>query len=234
MKGIHAMLKRYFILSLLISVFGSVSQTIQAAPITYNFTGTVTSANGIWAGQGTDVAGFYILDDTLLATSSSSNEHALYKPEAPFKNAGLTWEISVTVGSVTRTTATNANPDHLKHHALDIYDAADRDSWVYSTFYINTADDLATLRAYDENPTPPDGVAPGTGNLTSTPKLSPGDLSLYDAVTGTYNAHATGGVNEGTVRFTLTSIAPVPIPAAVWLFSSGLLGLMGIARRKKA
>jgi hypothetical protein len=27
---------------------------------------------------------------------------------------------------------------------------------------------------------------------------------------------------------------PVPIPAAVWLFGSGLLGLVGIARRKKA
>jgi hypothetical protein len=26
----------------------------------------------------------------------------------------------------------------------------------------------------------------------------------------------------------------VPIPAAVWLFASGLLGMIGIARRKKA
>ena len=28
--------------------------------------------------------------------------------------------------------------------------------------------------------------------------------------------------------------APVPVPAAVWLFGSGLLGLVGIARRKRA
>jgi len=28
--------------------------------------------------------------------------------------------------------------------------------------------------------------------------------------------------------------AAVPIPAAVWLFGSGILGLVGIARRKKA
>lgn len=27
--------------------------------------------------------------------------------------------------------------------------------------------------------------------------------------------------------------APVPIPAAVWLFGSGLLGLIGMARRKE-
>jgi len=26
----------------------------------------------------------------------------------------------------------------------------------------------------------------------------------------------------------------VPVPAAVWLFGSGLLGLVGVARRKKA
>jgi hypothetical protein len=29
-----------------------------------------------------------------------------------------------------------------------------------------------------------------------------------------------------------TELAPVPLPAAVWLFGSGLLGLIGIARRK--
>jgi len=29
-------------------------------------------------------------------------------------------------------------------------------------------------------------------------------------------------------------VRPVPVPAAVWLFGSGLLGLVGIARRKKA
>lgn len=34
--------------------------------------------------------------------------------------------------------------------------------------------------------------------------------------------------------FRISDISPVPIPAAVWLFSSGLLGLVGVARRKKA
>ena len=32
----------------------------------------------------------------------------------------------------------------------------------------------------------------------------------------------------------INSVAPVPVPAAVWLFGSGLLGLIGVARRKQA
>lgn len=38
-----------------------------------------------------------------------------------------------------------------------------------------------------------------------------------------------------SANFDLTpSPAPIPLPAAVWLFGSGLLGLVGIARRRKA
>lgn len=36
----------------------------------------------------------------------------------------------------------------------------------------------------------------------------------------------------GTVQ--LAPTAPIPVPAAVWLLGSGLLGLVGVARRKKA
>ena len=51
------------------------------------------------------------------------------------------------------------------------------------------------------------------------------------------------GLDEVTIGVTGTFVDPdfdnltyqvVPIPAAVWLFGSGLLGLIGISRRKKA
>ena len=32
----------------------------------------------------------------------------------------------------------------------------------------------------------------------------------------------------------VTKVQPVPVPAAVWLFGSGILGLIGVARRKKS
>ena len=47
------------------------------------------------------------------------------------------------------------------------------------------------------------------------------------------------GANSYTVNFSDGSVLEVdvkviPVPAAVWLFGSGLLGLVGITRRKKA
>lgn len=57
----------------------------------------------------------------------------------------------------------------------------------------------------------------------------------FDA--GSLKGGFTTGVLDGIITDTgvtakLGAIAPVPVPAAVWLFGSGLLGLAGIARRK--
>ena len=47
---------------------------------------------------------------------------------------------------------------------------------------------------------------------------------------GSFNVGAEGNTNiAGT-----WSVTTVPVPAAAWLFGSGLLGLIGIARRKKS
>ena len=56
----------------------------------------------------------------------------------------------------------------------------------------------------------------------------------WDAVTNN------GGVGLGPLNVSeydlklVGTVSSVPVPAAVWLFGSGLVGLIGIARRKKA
>ncbi|TCK17584.1 putative secreted protein [Thiogranum longum] len=61
----------------------------------------------------------------------------------------------------------------------------------------------------------------GSSSLTSV-------LLNVDAIDDSFNF-----VNATWTGITLTPTA-VPVPAAVWLFGSGLLGLVGVARRKAA
>ena len=59
---------------------------------------------------------------------------------------------------------------------------------------------------------------------------SSGTFLGYGRIDSDYYAEWT--FSNNTV--TRTALSSVPIPAAVWLFGSGLLGLVGVARRKKA
>lgn len=61
-----------------------------------------------------------------------------------------------------------------------------------------------------------------TINYTAT--VPPGDPSNFGGTK--YELHMTGTIS-GTLP------VAVPVPAAVWLFGSGLIGLVGVARRKK-
>ncbi len=45
------------------------------------------------------------------------------------------------------------------------------------------------------------------------------------------NMGGSGAIDN--ITFTATEMPQVPVPAAVWLFGSGLIGLLGFARRKK-
>ena len=55
----------------------------------------------------------------------------------------------------------------------------------------------------------------------------------FDATEGTWWLSAQTAQNI-TFSWSATSATVVPVPAAAWLFGSGLLGLVGIARKKSA
>ena len=88
----------------------------------------------------------------------------------------------------------------------------------------------------------------GSFNISFSTPFSDGNTTPFDLSgtlfpnTYTLSANANIGANafgaeavSGAADFSLDfNVAAVPIPAAAWLFGSGLLGLVGIARRKKA
>lgn len=60
----------------------------------------------------------------------------------------------------------------------------------------------------------------------------------FDVTTLTFTSSVDGTIAQGCTfvagDLCETTLNAVPVPAAVWLFGSGLLGLVGVARRKKA
>ena len=100
-----------------------------------------------------------------------------------------------------------------------------------------TLDALTT--GFDHNWTPgQDGVIgqSGTGSalVAAGAGAWTGNLVNFGNVGAAWGAFDSNPLSE---KFDITVngvAAAVPVPAAVWLFGSGLLGLVGVARRKKA
>lgn len=64
--------------------------------------------------------------------------------------------------------------------------------------------------------------------LDTTDPISKVSLTYF----ATGQTTRTGGRTSATVWFDNVTVSAVPVPAAAWLFGSGLVGLVGVARRK--
>ncbi len=78
--------------------------------------------------------------------------------------------------------------------------------------------DVSTLTIVDQSA--------GTLNLLGLGVLKGHDFDATD-VSWSFSSSSTTSYS-----MTVSSVSPVPVPAAAWLFGSGLLGLVGVARRK--
>jgi hypothetical protein len=68
--------------------------------------------------------------------------------------------------------------------------------------------------------------------VMSIARLPNGLDSNYNATDFGSACITPGRANIGGTGDCSHSVSPVPVPAAIWLFGSGLVGLIGISRRK--
>jgi hypothetical protein len=90
----------------------------------------------------------------------------------------------------------------------------------------NSGNVLETINIADGDPNTGDGIA----TFWSFDRATTDIASIRFAGSRTL----AGGFGLGFDNFNARSASVVPIPAAIWLFGSGLLGLVGMARRKQS
>ncbi len=101
-----------------------------------------------------------------------------------------------------------------------IYDGSSYGSSLKTTIYLNGYS--RTVTAVDQNSF--FGIVDTSNNLGNIAYSR--EQSVYD-----FAPESSGGLVD---NITYGSVSAVPVPAAVWLFASGLIGIAGLARRKQS
>ena len=150
----------------------------------------------------------------------------------------LLWDTGDTIFQFNGGTHDALNPQTLEVTGIDvgIVGAGWADNYMLGTLEIGTSDTYVQLvDDYDNS----DTCLSGYCEIWSGEALYVADLILEAGTTldlAGYNLYVLKDFfdNGGTVlNGTVTVASAVPLPAAVYLFGSGFIGLVGVARRKR-
>lgn len=195
-----------------------VSSPLYASIIIYDFTGTVTDAGNI---AGVNAA----LNDTITGSFAYDTSKADSNPS------------DVTKGDYIDFLVTPAPMIMLPSGSITF------DS--YTSVFVNVDTDI-TIAAGAPDPTVPGNnlghditfSLKSTSTALATDALPTSiDLNDFDSITGAFSSFSLANGPAGDPIFysiDALTLRAIPVPAAVWLFGSGLLGLVGVVRRKAA
>ena len=148
-------------------------------------------------------------------------------------NGGI-WNIDFVLGDYTSATALGTNAD-VFGAAIDAALQATVAEWISEPASTSSENSYSVLNAFI-----PGGPGVPPFNIPTTDQVSV-YKGIYACIVGLPGCTPQWfGFNESITPasqryWVVATIAPpVPIPAAAWLFGSGLLGLVGMARHKKA
>jgi len=197
-----------------------------AALVTHAFDGVFHSAGSLF-NVGDTFSGKYTFDNTVSAVPHPDSTLDTQTKVISDSLLGTGWELTV---------FSTAIPDFTVSGTISGYIAIG-DNTTFGDRYI------ATLSS--SNPLPgglnlnffqidlQDPISSGADMLSSGAIDTLPNILLAGSPTGRFFiTNETNGCTQCSIS--VTSLTSVPIPAAVWLFGSGLLGMIVIARRKKA
>ncbi|MBT8440572.1 MAG: VPLPA-CTERM sorting domain-containing protein [Gammaproteobacteria bacterium] len=186
----------------------AMAATADASLVTVNFTANVTSAQNSFAGAGPTVSGSFTFDTVQGTDFNGTSNLGVYQ------FSGSPYGFSVTVNNFGTLSGTNT--------------------------LVQIGDDGAALPGFDTVQ-----FAGNQGNIQAsldwsgpTSSFSGDDITTVSVIQGMnpfFVIREFGQIDlQATITSTSFDTSAVPVPAAVWLFCSGLLGLIAISRRKKA
>ena len=207
-----------------------VSGQVNAALIQYDFSGTVRHIpSGIFGSYYLEIAsGFFSYDTSWDSVGgivpSGSGERESYLA------TNQNWSFMLVVGGYTFDSSpinTSNSPGLSIQNNGTFSDTSSDLIWDQFSYHNNTDDNFHWQIGLSEYLIQPD--IPDAFKSTELPP----DLYLAD-----FNSHFALIRGQGSeIRVdieSLSRVSPVPIPAAVWLFGTGLLGLIGVKWRRKA
>jgi len=219
-------LKPSYLVAALILIVTSIS-TAQASLITYNVTGIFyepqtqpldTTFNGQFDWDGTTVSNLHgTMNSSMYATD---NENPINGLSYPLMNLDYQLAQSVDGNIVTATV--------FKENTIDVFTGGGYETTVYDAYRYGVFDGLsANDNAYFTlvfDKTTMEGVVDGIVYADCTP----GGMMGPTCMTG-HNIYPYGTMAAYPSSLTISA---VPVPAAVWLFGSALLGMIGVSRKR--
>lgn len=191
------------------------STSAKAALVDVTWSGTVvlTGVAGT-VDVGDSISGFYSYDDNIAAEFGVRPGSARYltNHSSTFLVNGLT---GTGFGNHTRT-FNDPGYDQFDSRGTTSYSGDLIDGFSVATVFVRFTDSTGLV-------------------LSSTDLLSASPSLLFDnQLTSRLDLIGASSIEFLLDDYTITGAAAVPIPASVWLFFSGLIGLTGVAKRNKA